>query len=81
MTLKSEIDAAKKARAECARDTESSGLLVDSIRVANGEKKPADKLSVPMRPDASAGKWFGLGNTEVGVSSGGDLRVVPPPTR
>jgi len=79
--LKGEVDAAKKARPECARDAESYGLLLDSIRVANGEKDAPAKLLVPMRPNADANKWFGLGHPQLGISGGGDIRPVSPPTR
>ncbi len=79
--LKGEVDAAKKARPECARDAESHGLLLDSIRVANGEKDAPAKLLVPMRPNADANKWFGLGHPQLGISGGGDLRPVSPTAR
>ena len=79
--MKVELDAAKKARPECARDAESHGLLVDSIRLANGEKDTAVKLPDAVRPDANAPDRFRSGRSELGISSGGCIRPLSPPSR
>ncbi len=79
--MKGEIDAAKKARPECARDAESHGLLLDSIRVANGEKAAATKLPVTMRTLTDPAEWLRLGHEKLGVSGSGSVRPVPSPAR
>jgi len=74
---KGEIDAARKANPLCNRDAESVGLLLDSIRISNGEKDPAVKLPDTVRSTAGAFGWFRFGNQKLGVPSSGDVRQVP----
>jgi hypothetical protein len=74
---KGELDAARKANPLCNRDAESLGLLLDSIRIANGEKDSTGKLPDSVRPAAGTANWWRFGNQKLGVSSGGDVRQVP----
>lgn len=60
-------DATLKARADCSRDTESLGLLVDALQTANGA--PAGPGGVPVAlPDRTpAGERDGSGDPALGV--------------
>ncbi len=48
LKLKGERDAALKASPNCSRDPTSMGLLLDTIRSANGEEAAANKLPEPV---------------------------------
>lgn len=45
LKLKGERDAALKAKFDCSRDPTSMGLLLDTIRSANGEETASNQLS------------------------------------
>ena len=48
LKLKGERDAALKAKPDCSRNPTSMGLLLDTIRSANGEEAAANKLPEPV---------------------------------
>ena len=48
LKLKGERDAALKASKDCTRDPTSMGLLLDTIRSANGEEAAANELPKPV---------------------------------
>lgn len=48
LKLKAERDAALKASPNCSRDPTSMGLLLDTIRNANGEEAATSKLLEPV---------------------------------
>lgn len=52
--LKGERDAALKAKPDCSRDSTSMGLLLDTIRSANGEEAAANELPKPVPATAAA---------------------------
>lgn len=79
--MQGELDAAKKARAECARDAESTRLLLDSLRAASGDESAAPVVPPEVRGAAGAGGRDGLGNTPLGIRFGGLGRFVPSVTR
>lgn len=74
---KGELDAIRKSRAECARDTESHRLLVDSVRTANGEAASASIMYPAVRSSSDAGGYFGAIGKALGVSGGGGIRSLP----
>ena len=77
-----ELDAARKAKPECARDADSVRLLLDAIADANGDNpRPTSELSHPLRSPANSSFWNRLRHPAMGVSTGGDSGAVPPPPR
>ena len=76
-----EIDALKKSRVACARDTESLSLLNDSIRTANGQTAAASVVFNPVRPAVGPAGWLGVGSAKLGISGSGSLRSVPETAR
>lgn len=48
LKLKGERDAALKAKSDCSRDPTSMGVLLDTIRSANGEETASNQLSKSM---------------------------------
>lgn len=54
LKLKAERDAALKAKPDCSRDPTSMGLLLDTIRSANGEEAAANELSKPVPTTTAA---------------------------
>ena len=52
--LKGERDALAKASPNCSRDSTSMGLLLDTIRSANGEKAAANELPKPVPATTAA---------------------------
>ena len=78
---KGELDAAKKARPECARDDVSMGLLYQSIDAANDHPSTTVKLPDPVRFSTKATDWFGLGRKELGVQDSGANGSLPSAAR
>lgn len=76
-----EIDALKKSRAACARDTDSMGLLHESIDNANGSTPTASIVRVPVRFDATSFGRVGTFAEKLGISINGGLRPVPETPR
>lgn len=74
---KGELDAAKKSRPECARDSESIGLLRDAIRESNGQASAAAAVSEPVRADGGTAGWLGTIGKKLGIQGGGSVRPMP----
>lgn len=72
-----ELDAAKKSRPECARDSDSMGLLNNAIDDANGVAAGAAGMRAPVRSVGEASGWLGAITEKLGVPGGGAVRRVP----
>ena len=77
--LKGEVDAAKKARPECARDAESISLLRSAIGVANGKADAAPVVPSVVRSAGGPAGWLGTFSTPLGVQGSRAVRPVPTP--
>ena len=62
-----ELDAALKARPECARDVDSLGMLNDAINAANDQAGSAGKLPDAVRTDLKTTDWLGTGRAKLGI--------------
>lgn len=72
-----ELDAAKKSRPECARDSGSMGLLNNAIDDANGISGSSGRMRASVRPAGEAAGWLGAVGEKLGIQSGGAVRSVP----
>lgn len=72
-----ELDAAKKSRPECSRDSVSMGLLNGAIDNANGVATTAGRMSAPVRSIGEATGWLGAVTEKLGIPGGGAVRGVP----
>lgn len=79
--LAGEIDAAKKSRPGCARDTESMRLLSTSIDTANGGAAASREVPSVVRIAPKASGWFGTVFEKLGISDSGPVQPVPPAAR
>lgn len=76
-----ELDALRKSRPGCARDSESMGLLSEAIDTANGQAKTSGSVPSIMRPAGKASGWFGIVNPQLGIPGSGSIWPVSPPAR
>ena len=76
-----ELDAAKKSRPECGRDSVSIGLLHDAIDSANDQTPTTSKLPDEVRPPAETGGWFRKLGEAVGIRPDRSSGSVPADAR
>jgi len=62
-----ELDAVKKSRPACARDSESMGLLNNAIDAANDQKAATGKMPDAVRPDPKTGGRVGAILEKLGI--------------
>lgn len=74
-----ELDAAKKSRPECARDSDSMRLLNSAIDDANGGATAPGGMRAPVRPAGETAGWLGTIVEKLGVPGRGAVRDVPTP--
>ncbi len=78
---KGELDALKKSRAACSRDSESVSLLNAAIDQANGKGNADTSVPDAVRPAGETAGWLGTVGEKLGVPNSGNVRQVPPPSQ